>query len=355
MTKMDIQTQSFLRNLGGYKGVTYRELKSLDRDGDGRLSDAETSNRINTQDLKAINLRLQVYRETLEPLPFIDDDSVAFSGAELNSTLFPNGVAGINPNDVQQGDLGDCYFLATLASLAASRPQDIVSMIGDKGNGSYSVKFPGAKYAVTVSDSDQSWAGAGYNRQNQSTGSSWVSILEKAFVKYVMKENTGTAKTAVSNTANTLLGIVSPGAWLAKKALEKVAPAKKDPQEYFKWGGLQDQGIRILTNHSTDDDVLALTSHSTLRGKIKSHLASGDLITASTFKAGSDSHHLDSDHVYSVLAYDEREDAITLRNPHGYGSDATGLSRSDSQNDGIFKMSVAEFNKYFTFIGYENR
>ncbi|MEZ0372885.1 MAG: C2 family cysteine protease [Candidatus Sericytochromatia bacterium] len=351
---MDLQTQNYLRGCGGSKGISYKGLKSLDTDKDGKLSGFETCNQISTQDLKTINIRLQVYREALEPLPFIDDDTIAFSRAELNSSLFPNGIDGINVNDIQQGGLGDCYFLAALASLAKSRPSDIISMITDRGNGTYSVKFPGAKYAVTISDSDPGWAGSGYDRNNQYTGSTWVSVLEKAFVAYVMKEDTGTAKTMVSNAADTLLGIVSPMAWLTKKAINTVAPARKDPQEYFKWGGLQGQGISILTGHSSDDDVLSLTRNSTIRSKLKSHLAKGDLVTASTFKSGSESHNLQSDHVYSVLAYDERADVLTLRNPHGTYSDATGLTYADGQDDGVFKMTLDEFNSYFTFIGYEN-
>lgn len=352
---MDIQTQAFLRGMGNSRGVSYRELKSLDRDGDGRLSAGETSHRIGQRDLNAINLKMQVYREALEPLPFFDDDSLAYGRAELNSTLFPNGIAGINPNDVQQGGLGDCYFLAAVASLAASRPQEIVSMISELGNGRYSVKFPGAKYAVTVSDSDESWASTGRDRSNGDTGSTWVQVLEKAFVSYVMREDTGTVKTTVSNTADTILGIVSPLGWLTKKAVEKAVPAKKNPQDYFSWGGFQSQGAGILTGKGMDDDVLALTSNSTTRSKLKSHLAKGDLVVASTFKAGSASKNLMSDHVYSILAYDERSDVLTIRNPHGSGSDAVGLSHRDDVDDGIFKMTLSEFNDSFRFIGYESR
>ncbi|PKL76899.1 MAG: hypothetical protein CVV27_07890 [Candidatus Melainabacteria bacterium HGW-Melainabacteria-1] len=352
---MELQTQNFLRTQAGSNGLSYRELKSLDLDGNGKLSATETKNQIGVKDLNAINTRLQVYREALEPLPFFNDDSTAFDAAELNASLFPNGVAGINPNDVQQGGLGDCFFLAAVAGLAKSRPSEIISMITDKGNGSYSVKFPGAKYAVTVKDSDKGWVGTGYDRNNRPHGSNWVSVLEKAFVAYVMKEHTGTAKTTVDNAADTLLGIVSPVGWLTKKVINKVAPSPKDPQEFFKWGGMQGQGLEILTGKSTDDDILAVTRNSTTRSKLKSHLAKDNVVIASTFKSGSSSKGLQSDHVYTVLAYDERKDVLTLRNPHGTGSDPTGLSHSDGVDDGIFKMTMSEFNDYFTFIGYESR
>lgn len=45
------------------------------------------------------------------------------------------------PNDIQQGNLGDCYFLAGLSSVAAFRPQHIKDMIKDNGDGTATVRF----------------------------------------------------------------------------------------------------------------------------------------------------------------------------------------------------------------------
>lgn len=44
---------------------------------------------------------------------------------------------------VQQGQLGDCWFLSTLAVVADEHPQLIASMIQVNQDASYTVKFPG--------------------------------------------------------------------------------------------------------------------------------------------------------------------------------------------------------------------
>ena len=77
------------------------------------------------------------------------------------------------------------------------------------------------------------------------------------------------------------------------------------------------------------------------------------MVTASTSMAGSDAHGLPDDHVYTILSYNENKGTILVRNPHGSGSDATGLKYKDNLNDGKFEMTLAEFYKYFSFIVYE--
>lgn len=359
---MQIQTQAFLLNLDQNRNgfVSLKELQTLDGNRDGQISEQESSSQIAKDDLNQINQILKQASNTVKNFAFLEQvtqEMPVFSSAALNSTLFPQGVAGINPNDIQQGGLGDCFFLSSLASLAKHRPASIINMITDLGNGNYSVKFPGAKYAIKVSSPTDDWkSGSGFDPQNNANGSQWVSVLEKAFVDYVLREESGTIKTAVTNTADTLLGVISPIGWLGKKVVNAAqGPTQKDPREYFKWGGFQGDAMKILTGNSCDDDILAATRNSTTRSKLKQHLAKGNMITASTAGAGSSAHNLMSKHVYSVLAYDEGSDTLTIRNPYGSGSDAVGLTHKDTQNDGIFKMTLDEFNRYFNFISYESR
>ncbi|MEM9773793.1 MAG: C2 family cysteine protease [Chloroflexota bacterium] len=50
-------------------------------------------------------------------------------------------VSGIHPNDVDQGLLGDCFFLSSIASIAQQRPSIIKNLIETLPNESYNVKL----------------------------------------------------------------------------------------------------------------------------------------------------------------------------------------------------------------------
>jgi hypothetical protein len=54
----------------------------------------------------------------------------------LNGTLFDSNIA---PEAIEQGALGDCYFLSSLASLAQRNPNAIQNLVQDNGNGTYTV------------------------------------------------------------------------------------------------------------------------------------------------------------------------------------------------------------------------
>lgn len=96
-------------------------------------------------------------------------------------------AGGIHPNDINQGALGDCYFLCVLSSLA-ERPNRVEHLFYTKEineAGCYLVYFfiNGAKTPVMVDDHFP------INEYNQIAFSSskddeiWVSLLEKAWAK----------------------------------------------------------------------------------------------------------------------------------------------------------------------------
>jgi hypothetical protein len=64
-------------------------------------------------------------------------------------------AAAIDKNDVNQNDLGDCYFLASVAALARSNPAAISNMIRENRDAAGNV----VSYTVSLWDKESSWFG----------------------------------------------------------------------------------------------------------------------------------------------------------------------------------------------------
>jgi hypothetical protein len=95
------------------------------------------------------------------------------------------GDAGPVADDVAQGQVGDCYYLASLAAFAKTNPNVIRQAVVDLGDGTYAVRFQsnGGTTFVRV-DADLPTYGGGttpaYAKFGKQ-GSMWVAVMEKAF------------------------------------------------------------------------------------------------------------------------------------------------------------------------------
>jgi hypothetical protein len=91
---------------------------------------------------------------------------------------------GPKVEDVTQGQLGDCYLLASLASVAKVNPELIRQTIADLGDGTYAVQFMvGTTRTFVRVDADlpvNSSSQVAYAQLGQQS-SLWVAIMEKAY------------------------------------------------------------------------------------------------------------------------------------------------------------------------------
>ena len=110
---------------------------------------------------------------------------------QIAGTLF---VGGAQYSDVNQGSVGDCYYLAALAEIALRNNSTITSMFTVNGDGTYGVKFKngsGQNVYVTVDsylptngsymvyahvDTSGAWT-------YSSTNELWVALAEKAYAQ----------------------------------------------------------------------------------------------------------------------------------------------------------------------------
>jgi hypothetical protein len=67
-----------------------------------------------------------------------DLTSTSYSYRYASGSLFQSGVSA---DDIQQKALGDCYYLATLSSIALEKPSAIQNMFIDNGDDTFTVRF----------------------------------------------------------------------------------------------------------------------------------------------------------------------------------------------------------------------
>jgi|GEM_PF-5070274 hypothetical protein len=104
----------------------------------------------------------------------------------------PSDLKAIDPNDVSQDQLSDCYFLASVAAVAQTHPDSLANLIHDNGDGTYNVTLyvNGDKLTTsspkmvkvypdvpTNAEGRQKYA----NIQSGNEVEIWVQLLEKAF------------------------------------------------------------------------------------------------------------------------------------------------------------------------------
>lgn len=330
----------------------------IDRDRDGHLSAEEIDRAMVdptlTADDAAVVAALKAMREDLEELSNdeIGDENDGVTLADLeqyerkgqvdqgvtdrteaqagygkgkiqgsNRSVFGGGAP--DPTSVQQGSIGDCYFLAALVGKAYRDPAAVKRMIADNGNGTFTVTFPGRRPISVKAPTDAELARYSTSGQN----GIWLAILEKAYGQVRNDES-----------------------WFGRTTVEHDAADG---------GGFLSTGIGAVTGNGTDSDMLSLTSLDTTRAKLVAAMKAGAVVTAGTSKALPWQEDIQgglvTGHAYTVVAYDRGADRITLRNPWGRTEPMREGRAADGKDDGVFTMTLAAFDAAFSQISYESR
>lgn len=135
-----------------------------------------------------------------EPKPSLPDKNPTYEAVE--GQLYIQGkddVAPISYNDVRQGQIGDCYLMASIAAIARQNPKAIANLIKDNGNGTYTMNFHARNTGIRSWFDDFSEAKVTvsgklpvdnkqliYARAGDTEGSKqelWVALVEKGFAQ----------------------------------------------------------------------------------------------------------------------------------------------------------------------------
>ncbi|HEX2735949.1 MAG TPA: C2 family cysteine protease [Polyangiaceae bacterium] len=255
---------------------------------------------------------------TSQPNPTLGSTKVHY--AKVEGELF--GDKGPKLGNIDQGNLGDCFFLASVGAVVADDPTAIRNAIRDNADGTYSVRF----YHDTLFGHEPVWITVNGELPVDSNGrlayaqgvdsdadgklELWVPIMEKAYAKYVDKYGADDGKS----------GYADIGA-----------------------GGSSRAAIEALTGRSAHFDTLPSGD-----AKLESMLSAandGRQVVVSTKDKGADGWV--GHHAYTVVGTYEKdgETMVMLRNPWG-STEPDAADKGKKANDGLFSVSLDELRKH---------
>jgi hypothetical protein len=247
-----------------------------------------------------------------------------FSKVNFTGPLF---IDGPKADDVQQGQIGDCYFPAALAAIAKHNPDAISNLIKDNGDGTYTVTFKEKDWAsgrfkdVAVKvDGDlyaRSYGGALYGRSANSSDPKkmelWFPLVEKAYAQWKGSYDTIGNGGHVSDVFEDMMGVEA-----SSMSINYTGPDKVWEQ--------------VVKNVDAKKPIGAGTY--------------GDDQEAKYTNTG-----VYANHAYSVLGYEKSgtDRFVIVRNPWGESEPA-----GNGANDGIFKLKLEEFTKLYQSLYFQN-
>jgi len=232
----------------------------------------------------------------------------------LPGSLF---VDGAKETDVIQGQIANCYMVSAFAAVAEQSPDVIKNAFTDNGDGTYTVHLFNVSPEGDKTKNDVVIDGQlplSYGSLSYAKGADrselWVPLLEKAFAQ------------------------------------------SKGGYEGIGKGGQAGAVMAALTGRPNSYSAMyAGMNTDAIYDTVKTAMAAGKSATAGThgeedaaLYAGTGLHAW---HSYTVLGVSEENGAkmVTLRNPWGRSE-----AGNDGTDDGVFKLDMASFAKYYTGV-----
>jgi hypothetical protein len=229
--------------------------------------------------------------------------------------LFVEGLPRISA--IRQDFTSDCYFLSAAGALAQVNPQAIVRLIARNHDGSFTVSFPGQP-AVRVPAPTASEI-ATYTISKDGI---WLSVLQKAYAILRIQHEPKQAST--------------------REPLDSVG---------FRTGSTS--VMNLLTGHGSHAIIFPPQSHRPLdshlltqtRSEIQNALRDRREVTVSN-----------SHHAYAIVAYDPRNDLVTVHNPYDRGGVETWIEGGDQvrrTEEGFFVVPTERLVGNFYSLRFE--
>jgi hypothetical protein len=247
-----------------------------------------------------------------------------FSKVNFTGPLF---VDGAKPEDVQQGQIGDCYFPAAIAAIVRSNPDAINNLVKDNGDGTYTVTFKEKDWAsgrfkdVNIKVDGDLWArsygGALYGRSANSSDPKkmelWFPLVEKAYAQW---------KGSYNEIGN---------------------------------GGHSSDVFEAVIGRDGNSMNVSSGNLDRVFDTIKKNVDAKLPVAAGTYGESEEARYTNSgvyaDHAYSIMGYEQvgADKFVVLRNPWGE-SEPSG----NGANDGVFKLKLQDFARLYQNVMFTN-
>ncbi|MDX2241159.1 MAG: C2 family cysteine protease [Leptolyngbyaceae cyanobacterium bins.302] len=228
-----------------------------------------------------------------------NDRPVAAAGTTYRQVSGQLFQGGISVNDVNQGSLGDCYFIASLGAFANDRPSVIQNMFIDNGDGTFTVRFfkpDGSADYVTVdrflpvntSTNRLNYAGRDYEGLwNDANNELWVALAEKAYAQvnqsgYIDRGNVNTYAALESGwmapVMQQITGVASSDRWITSMTSTELINLVNAATTPITAGFVSGGGFGVVNSHA-----YTITSYNSATGRFHLHNPWGDTHADVTF------------------------------------------------------------------------
>ena len=241
----------------------------------------------------------------------IDGQDLVDPKADYVYRTFPSTplfVDGPEYTDLRQGAMGDCYFMAALASLAQTDPMAVRQMIAPMGDGTFAVRFYNGSGQANYMRVDGTLPAYGMTpayAKLSPEGEFWAALAEKAYAEFRTGANTYASLNA----------------------------------------GWMDPVYQAVTNAATNTVYTTIGSLATTMSDL---LAAGHAVTAAS--VAQPVGPAVGGHAYMVKTVETvgGDSYVTVYNPWGYD----GVSWDSNASDGLLKMTLSTFKQNFFAVSY---
>ncbi|MBP3198698.1 MAG: hypothetical protein J6N21_17075 [Butyrivibrio sp.] len=305
----------------------------------------------------------------------IHDDKLKHKEHEFLSfkdwVLFPHEPS---IEDINQGNLGDCWFMSTLAAVVENDPSFIKKSMKDNGD-TVTVRLfdnKGSAVYITVDKSMAFYKKTKADPKGEARGaigSLWVSLYEKAlYVSNLRMEDSGDNQHSRENGYKSIEsgnGVEAMKIITGKKILEDYSYFTKNKNANFTY---VDEKTKLLTHNqdfqATRDEIRAKLKN-IFDGKKKRIVMASTYrefkgATGVGFSGEKKRRGLASKHEYTILGLEGKDgqEKVRIRNPWGEGvletvkNELTGEEtyRKAEGRTGVFLLSLDEFVEHFRSI-----